>query len=167
MSQTGGQSALEPNVQFLKGYGLRDREGRFKAPASGTYDDGWLVKMGSAGTNWETCGDNDATHIFEQPVTAAGPTGSAAGRETYMQGFPMNQVGNDAEITVMPADGGKEIRTKIVWDGSSTGALDTSTAIGTQVESYNGKWREAQGAVFAGEVLQKMDSKGFIELYLY
>ena len=167
MSQTGGQSALEPNVQFLIGFNLTDREGRFKAPASGTYDDGWLVKMGSLGTHWETCGDNDATHIFEQPV-GTGPIASAATREKYTQGIPQNIVGNGAEITVMPIDGGRLIRTSIIWDGSTTGALDTSTAVGTQVESYNGKWREVQGANTAkGEIQKTVDSNGFCEIYLY
>ena len=75
------QSALELKCQFIRGYQPTDKEGRFKAPASGTYDEGTFVKKDSTGLVWEQSGSNDATHILEQPVGAAGPIGNAANRE--------------------------------------------------------------------------------------
>ena len=167
MAQTDA-SALEPTIQFLRGYQPTDREGRFKAPASGTYDAGTFVKKTSAGTHWEQCGDNDATHILEQPVGAAGPIGTAANRELYLQGFPQNIVGNDAEITAYPASGGRTIRTSVVVTGSATGAISTATAVGTQVEALNGSLRQLQGGNTAiGEIEKAMDSNGFVEIFLY
>jgi len=162
------QSALELKCQFISGYVDTDKEGRWKAPASGTYDEGTFVKKTAAGTYWEQCGDNDATHILEQPVGTVGPIGSAANREFYLQGFPQNIVGNGQEITAYPASGGKTIRTTIVVTGSATGAIDTSTAVGTQVEAYNGELRVLQsGNTAIGETKTIMDSNGYIEIYLY
>jgi len=168
MAQTGGQSALELKCQFIVGYQPTDKEGRFKAPASGTYDEGTFVKKDATGLAWEQCGENDATHILEQPVGTAGPIGSAANREKYLQGFPQNIVANGAEITVFPASGGRAIRTSVVATGSATGAITTSTAVGTGVEAYNGLLRTVQGAnVAIGETKKLMDSKGFVEIELY
>jgi hypothetical protein len=168
MAQTGGQSALELKCQFLVGYLPTDKEGRFNAPASGTYDEGTFVKKDATGLAWEQCGDNDATHILEQPVAAAGPIGSAGNREFYLQGFPQNVVANGEPITVFPAFGGRTIRTSIVATGSATGALTTSTAVGTGVEAFNGVLREVQGANTAiGETKKLMDSNGYIEVILY
>jgi hypothetical protein len=168
MAQTGGLPTTELKCQFLVGYQSTDKEGRFKAPASGTYDDGTFVKKDATGLGWEQCGNNDATHILEQPVAAAGPIGSAANRETYLQGFPQNVVENGAEITVLPASGGRTIRTATVATGSATGALDTSTAVGTGVEAFNGLLRETQGVTDPiGETKKLMDSNGYIEVYLY
>ena len=162
------QSALELKCQFISGYVDTDKEGRWKAPATGTYDEGTFVKKTAAGTYWEQCGDNDATHILEQPVGAAGPIGSAANREKYLQGIPQNIVANGAEITAYPSSGGRTIRTCVVVDGSATGALTTSTAVGTQIEAYNGQPREVQvGSTAIGETKTMMDSDGYIEIYLY
>lgn len=162
------QSALEPTIQFLVGFQPTDKEGRFKAPASGTLDAGTFVKKDATGLSWEVCGDNDATHILEQPVAAASPTGNAANREFYTQGFPQNFVANGAEITVFPASGGRAIRTSVVVTGSATGAITTSTAEGTQVEAFNGNLRTLQGVNIAiGEIKKSMDSKGFVEIQLY
>lgn len=167
MAQTGGQSALELKCQFLVGYGPDRKEGRWKAPASGTYDEGTFVKKDATGLAWEQCGDNDATHIFEQPVGAVGPIGNADNRETYLQNFPQNIVANGAEITVFPASAGT-IRTLVVATGSATGALNTSTAIGTGVEAFNGLLRVTQGVnVSIGETKTIMDSKGYIEIEIY
>jgi hypothetical protein len=167
MAQTE-QSALELKCQFIRGYQPTDKEGRFKAPASGTYDEGTFVKKDATGLAWEQCGSNDATHIFEQPVGAAGPIGSAENREKYLQNFPQNIVGNGAEITVMPASGGRTIRTSVVVTGSATGAITTSTAEGTGVEAFNGNLRTVQGGNTAiGEIEKSMDSKGYVEIYLY
>lgn len=161
------QSANEPKCQFLYGYLPTDREGRFKAPASGTGDAGTFVKINAAGTHWEACGSNDATHILESDY-GTGPVANAANREKYLQGFPQNIVGNGAEITANPSNGGRTIRTSTVVTGSATGALTTSTAEGTQVEAYNGELRETQGVTDPiGEVLKAMDSNGYIEIYLY
>lgn len=166
MAQTT-QSALELKCQFIAGYQSTDKEGRWKAPATGTYDEGTFVKKNAAGTHWEQCGDNDATHILEQPV-GTGPIANAANRETYMQDFPQNIVGNGAEITAFPAGGGRTIRTSVVVTGSATGALTTSTAVGTGVEAYNGQLREVQlGSTAIGETKTLMNSNGYIEIYLY
>lgn len=162
------QSALELKCQFIGGYEDRDKEGRYKAPASGTYDEGTFVKKNSAGTNWQQCGDNDATHILEQPVGTVGPIGNAANREKYLQGIPQNIVGNDAEITAYPSSGGRSIRTSVVVTGSATGAITTSTAVGTELEAYNGNLRELQsGNAAIGEITLAMNSNGYIEVYLY
>ncbi len=159
---------LEPGCQFLYGFPAESLEGRIKAPAAGSWaTNGYFVKVDSTGTYWELCGSNDATHITEQPV-GTGPIASAANREKYLLGFPQDVVANGQELSAYPADGGKTIRTKVVVTGTDTGALTTSTAIKTQVEAYNGKLREVQGAnTPIGEVLQKMDSDGYIEIYLY
>ena len=167
MAQTGGLPTTELNCQFLVGYGPERKEGRWKAPASGTYLDGTFVKKDATGLAWEQCDDNDATHIFEQPVVAAGAIGSAENREIYLQGFPQNIVANGAEITVFPASAGT-IRTKVVATGSATGAIDTSTAVGTGVEAFNGLLRETQGVTDPiGETKTIMDSNGYIEIELY
>ncbi len=168
MAQTGGQSALELKCQFIVGYQPTDKEGRWKAPASGTYDEGTFVKKAATGLSWEQCGNNDATHILEQPVGAVGPIGNAANREKYLQNFPQNIVGNGAEITVMPATGGRTIRTTVVVTGSATGAITTGTAVGTGVEAFNGQLRTVQGVnTPIGEIKLSMDSKGYVEVYLY
>jgi len=166
MAQTS-QSNLELKCQFIGGYVDTDKEGRYKAPATGTYDEGTFVKKNSAGTHWEQCGDNDSTHILEQPV-GTGPTGNAANREKYLQGIPQNIVGNGAEISAYPSSGGRSIRTSVVVTGSATGNISTSTTVGTQLEAYNGELRVAQaGATPIGEITLAMNSNGFIEVYLY
>jgi hypothetical protein len=162
------QSALELKCQFIRGYQPTDKEGTLKAPASGTYDEGTFVKADSTGLSWEQCGSNDATHILEQPVGAAGPIGSAANREVYVQDFPQNIVANGAEITAFPASGGRTIKTSVVVTGSDTGAITTSTAEGTQVEAYNGNLRQLQGGNTAiGEIRTAMNSNGYVVIYLY
>jgi hypothetical protein len=162
------QSALELKCQFIGGYQPTDKEGRFKAPAAGTLDEGTFVKKDSTGLSWEVCGSNDATHILEQPVGAAGPIGSADNRELYVQGFPQNIVANGAEITVFPASGGRTIRTATVVTGSATGAITTSTAEGVQVEAFSGNLRQLQGGNTAiGEISKTMDSNGYVEIFLY
>lgn len=161
------QSALELKCQFLIGFLPTDKEGRFTAPASGTLDEGTFVKKTATGLAWEICGDNDATHILEQPVGAAGPIGSAANREKYLQNFPQNIVANGDNITVFPASGGRTIRTSVVVTGSATGAITTSTAEGTQVDAFNGNLRTVQGTSPIGEITKSMDSKGYVEIYLY
>ena len=162
------QSALELKCQFIRGYVDTDKEGRWKAIASGTYDEGTFVKKTAAGTYWELGGANDATHILEQPIGTVGPIGSAANREDYLQGFPQNIVGNGQEITAYPASGGRTIRTSVVVDGSATGAINTSTAVGTQIETLNGIPRVLQaGNTAIGETETIMDSNGYIEIHLY
>ena len=166
MAQTA-QSALELKCQFISGYEDRDKEGRWKAPPTGTYDEGTFVKKTSDGLSWEQCGDNDATHILEQPV-GTGPVANAANREFYLQGFPQNMVANGAEITAYPSSGGRTIRTSVVAEGSATGAINTSTAVDTQVEAINGLLRVAQvGSTPIGETKTIMNSNGYIEIYLY
>jgi hypothetical protein len=167
MAQTE-QSALELKCQFIRGFQPTDKEGRFLAPASGTLDEGTFVNKDATGLSWQVAGANDATHILEQPVGAAGPIGTAANREVYMQNFPQNIVGNGENVTVFPAGGGRTIRTSIVVTGSATGAISTSTAEGTGVESFNGLLRTVQGVnTPIGEIEKSMDSNGYVEIYLY
>jgi hypothetical protein len=168
MSVFSAGSALEPHVQFETGFNPQDREGRYKAPASGTWNDGVLVKVNADGIHLELCGANDADFITEQPVNAAGAIGTAAARELYLQGVPQNAVQNDAEITVYSIGGGKIINTDNTATGSDTGAITTSTAVNTEVEAYNGVWRELQaGNTAVGKLVSIMDSRGFVRIQMY
>lgn len=167
MSQFSATSALELECQFLRGFAIDDKEGRYKAPPTGDYRQGWLYKVTAAGTHVETCGDNDAVFIGEQPV-GTGPIEDATNREKYLQSIPQNICQNDGEITLYPIDGGRTISTKVMAIGSATGAITTSTAIGTQVEAYNGMWRVLQpGNSAKGEVTQLVNDDGYVEIYLY
>lgn len=160
-------SALNPNVQLLTGNILELRDGRWIAPATGDYIDGWLYRKNADGETLETCGSNDASYIGEQPV-GSGPIADAANREKYTQGIPQNVAGNGTRMTVWPIGAGLTIKTNNVWDGTATGAITTSTAVNTEVECYNGKWRELQGGNSPiGKIVVGMDSNGFLEIMMY
>ena len=80
----------------------------------------------------------------------------------------MSSVANGQPITVFPASGGGTIRTTVVVTGSATGAITTSTAVGTQVEAFNGYLRVLQsGNTAIGQTKKFMDSKGYVEIVLY
>ena len=167
MSQFSATSALERATQFLVGFAIDDREGRKKAPASGTYVDGTLVKVSSDGLSFEVCGNNDATYILEQPV-GTGPIASAANREKYLAGIPQNVCANGAEITAYALGGQQVIRTSNVATGTATGAITASTAVGTEVEAYSGVWRELQpGNTAIGIITRAMDDDSMVEITIY
>lgn len=167
MSQFSASSALERDIQFLTGFAIDDREGRKKAPATGTQVAGWLVKVTSDGISFETCGDNDATYILEQPF-GTGPIANAANREKYTQGIPQNICGNGAEITAYAIGGQQIIRTSNIWDGTTTGAILSGTAVGTELEAFNGKWRVLQGGSTAiGIITRALDADSMVEITIY
>jgi hypothetical protein len=162
-------SALEPKVQFLEGWNLVDRIGRFKAPAS-AIDEGTLVKVDTDGETLAVCETNDAMYILEQPVAAVSAIGNATNREKYLNGIPQKSVAYGQEMTVYPLKSGNTLWTKNYATGSETGAITSGniTPGVTQVGAYDGKWGILQPGDTAIGVIQKgMDANDGIEILIY
>jgi len=162
------ESALKKHVQFLYGWIPElDRIGKYLAPAT-AQNNGLLCKLDTDGVTLAVGGDNDADFIMEQSCDTTGPIGSAAHRETYMQGFPQASVLCGTAITVVPIKSGATIWTDNIVTGTATGAIDGSTAINTEVEDYQGEWREFQsGGNARGKITKVIDSDGGVEILLY
>ena len=161
-------STLEPNIQFLKGFLVDAREGRFNAPAS-PITDGAILKVASDGETFELSGTSDGQYYSGQRTDANGPIGSAANREKYMQGMPMNSVKVGTPIWAMPHMAGAVIKTKKFVTGTATGALTAlSVTIGsTLLEHYNGEWRIRQSSdKVMGKVIGFDATNGWVEIFL-
>jgi hypothetical protein len=146
-------SANAPKVQFRTGFPNSHRVGKYKAPAT-AQDEGTIVKLNSAGTDFEVAADNDGEFILEQPCALVSPTGNAANREKYTQGFVQRAVECATAITAyMMKDG--IIWTKKLVTGTATGAISASTTVGTEVDDYGGAFREHQaGKTARGKVIE-------------
>lgn len=161
-------SALKKHVQLLYGWIPElDRIGKYLAPAT-AQNNGLLCKLDTDGLTLAVGGDNNADFIMEQTCDLAGPIGSAANRETYLQAFPMASVKCGTAITVVPIKSGATIWTDNIVTGTATGAIDTNTAINCEVEDYLGAWREFQsGGNARGKITKVIDDDGGVEILLY
>ena len=162
------ESALKKHIQLLYGWEPEeDRIGKYLAPATAQHN-GLICKLDTDGLTLAVGGDNDADFILEQSCDTAGPIGSAANREIYLQGFAQASVKCGTPITVVPIKSGATIWTDNIVTGTATGAIDTNTAINCEVEDYLGAWREFQsGGNARGKITKVIDDAGGVEILLY
>jgi hypothetical protein len=161
--------ALEPTAQFEWGFDLNVRVGVYNAPAT-AQSAGIPVKLGSAGTDLEVCGDNDAGFILQQSCALNSPIGSAANRELYTQGIPQAAVECGAKITAYPIRSGMIMWTSMLASGSDTGAVTAGavTPGTTEFAAFGGRWRIAQvGDTALGKFLSDPDARGGCRLRFY
>jgi len=161
-------STLEPNIQFERGFTVDDREGRFNAPAA-ALTDGTILKVASDGETFELSGTSDGQYYSGQNTDVSGPIGSAANRETYLQGMPMNSVKVSTPIWAMPHKPGAVIKTKKFVTGTATGALTalTVTIGSTLLEHYGGEWRIRQSSnKVMGKVINFDATNGWVTIFL-
>jgi len=161
-------SALEPKIQFERGFAIDDREGRYKAPAT-AYDEGTIVKVSSDGETFEISGTSDGQFYLEQPCDTVGPIGNATNREKYLQGIPMKSVKCSTQISAYPHKPGAIIWTKNYASGTETGALTalTVTVGDTVLEHYNGVWRIRQSSnKVMGKVIGFDATNAWVRIFL-